>query len=234
MEANTAMLEDALTMKPFPSCCIWRRSRQPKWNGSRKTMENLKHVHFTWVSQPCNAKNTVNTTVFDSMDGGGVNIDSINKLAGPAPGLFLAKARGTPASTASFREKLGLLPLPFVPCYRGIQRALLCPVCYCDLPLGSHPSLAVPFYKVPTQWVEQTHPWSKFSRGYKIMVKNQKWIIFCKASSKNHQELDFVGFKKKLQTSVWLLPPPWSATRAPRNHWKAQCPRRWRRARNSR
>ena len=37
MEANTAMLEDALTMKPFSSCCIWRRSRQPKWNGSRKT-----------------------------------------------------------------------------------------------------------------------------------------------------------------------------------------------------
>ena len=33
---------------------------------------NLKIVHFTWVSQPCNAKNTVNTTVFDSMDGGGV------------------------------------------------------------------------------------------------------------------------------------------------------------------
>ena len=27
---------------------------------------------FTWASQPCNAKNTVNTTVFDSMDGGGV------------------------------------------------------------------------------------------------------------------------------------------------------------------
>ena len=29
-------------------------------------------MHFTWVSQPCNAKYTVNTTVFDSMDGGGV------------------------------------------------------------------------------------------------------------------------------------------------------------------
>ena len=36
--------------------------------------------------------------------GGGVNIDSINKSAGPAPGIFLAKARGTPASTASFRD----------------------------------------------------------------------------------------------------------------------------------
>ena len=76
-------------------------------------------MHFTWVSQPCNAKNAVNTTVFDSMDGGGVepttsglqaagggvNIDSINKSAGPAPGIFLAKARGTPASRASFRGK---------------------------------------------------------------------------------------------------------------------------------
>ena len=64
-------------------------------------------MHFTWVSQPCNVKNTVNTTVFDSMDGGGVepttsglqaarggvNIDSINKSAGPAPGIFLAKAK---------------------------------------------------------------------------------------------------------------------------------------------
>ena len=29
--------------------------------------------------------------------GGGVNIDSINKLAGPAPGIFLAIARGTPS-----------------------------------------------------------------------------------------------------------------------------------------
>ena len=37
-------------------------------------------------------------------EGGGVNIDSINKLAGPAPGIFLAKARGTPASIASFRD----------------------------------------------------------------------------------------------------------------------------------
>ena len=81
-------------------------------------LQNLKIVHFTWVSQPCNAKNTVNTTVFDSMDGGGVepttsglqaarggvNIDSINKSAGPAPGIFLATARGTPASIASFRD----------------------------------------------------------------------------------------------------------------------------------
>ena len=83
-------------------------------------------MHFTWVSQPCNAKNTVNTTVFDSMDGGGVepttsglqaaragvNIDSINKSAGPAPGIFLAKARGTPASTASFRENIQCLSFP--------------------------------------------------------------------------------------------------------------------------
>ena len=75
-------------------------------------------MHFTWVSPPCNAKNTVNTTVFDSMDGGGVepttsglqaarggvNSDSIRKSAGPAPGIFLAKARGTPASIASFRD----------------------------------------------------------------------------------------------------------------------------------
>ena len=74
-------------------------------------------MHFTWVSQPCNAKNTVNTTVFDSMDGGGLNprpqgyklpggvkSDSIGGLAGPAPGIFLAKARGTPASIASFRD----------------------------------------------------------------------------------------------------------------------------------
>ena len=51
------------------------------------------------------------------MDGGGVepttsglqaarggNSDSINELAGPAPGIFLAKARGTPASIASFRD----------------------------------------------------------------------------------------------------------------------------------
>ena len=37
MEANMAMLEDALTVKPLSSCCIGRRSRQPKWNGSRKT-----------------------------------------------------------------------------------------------------------------------------------------------------------------------------------------------------
>ena len=35
---------------------------------------------------------------------GGVNSDSIKKSAGPAPGIFLAKARGTPASIASFRE----------------------------------------------------------------------------------------------------------------------------------
>ena len=69
MEANTAIMEDAPAMKLFSSCCTWSRSRQPKWNGSCK---NLKIVHFTWVSQPCNAKNTVNTTVFDSMDGGGV------------------------------------------------------------------------------------------------------------------------------------------------------------------
>ena len=77
-------------------------------------------MHFTGVSQPCNAKNTVNTTVFDSMDGGGVEpttsglqaargggvkSDSIRKSAFPAPGIFLAKARGTPASIASFREK---------------------------------------------------------------------------------------------------------------------------------
>ena len=81
-------------------------------------LENLKIVHFTWVSQPCNAKNTVNTTVFDSMDGAGVEpttsglqaarqgdkSDSINKSAFPAPGIFLAKARGTPASIASFRD----------------------------------------------------------------------------------------------------------------------------------
>ena len=73
-------------------------------------------MHFTWVSQPCNAKNTVNTTVFETEGGlnprpqgykppgGGVNIDSINKSAGAAPGIFLAKARGTPASIASFRD----------------------------------------------------------------------------------------------------------------------------------
>ena len=75
-------------------------------------------MHFTWVSQNCNAKNTGNTTVFDSMDGGGVEpttselpaarggvkSDSIKELASPAPGIFLAKARGTPASIASFRD----------------------------------------------------------------------------------------------------------------------------------
>ena len=68
-------------------------------------------MHFTWVSQPCNAKNTVNTTVFDSglqAARGGVNIDSINKSAGAVPGIFLAKARGTPASRASFRDNLPL------------------------------------------------------------------------------------------------------------------------------
>ena len=83
-------------------------------------LESLKIVHFTWVSQPCNAKNTANTTVFDSMDGagvepttsglqaargGGVKSDSIRECANPAPGIFLAKARGTPASIASFRDK---------------------------------------------------------------------------------------------------------------------------------
>ena len=36
MEANTGIMEDAPTMKLFSSCCIWRRSRQPKWNGSWK------------------------------------------------------------------------------------------------------------------------------------------------------------------------------------------------------
>ena len=64
-------------------------------------------MHFTWVSQPCNAKNIVNTTVFDSVDGGGVepttsglqatgegvNSDSIRKSAGPAPGIFLVKQK---------------------------------------------------------------------------------------------------------------------------------------------
>ena len=67
----------------------------------------LKIVRFTWVSQPCNAKNTVNTTVFDSMDGGGVEPTTSGlqaALANPAPGIFLAKARGTPASIASFRD----------------------------------------------------------------------------------------------------------------------------------
>ena len=43
------------------------KATQMEWQ-----LENLKIVHFTWVSQPCNAKNTVNTTVFDSMDGAGV------------------------------------------------------------------------------------------------------------------------------------------------------------------
>ena len=90
------------------------KATQMEWQ-----LENLKIVHFTWVSQPCNAKNTVNTTVFASMDGAGVEpttsglqaargggdkSDSINKSAFPAPGIFLAKARGTPASIASFRE----------------------------------------------------------------------------------------------------------------------------------
>ena len=36
--------------------------------------------------------------------GGGVKSDSIRECANPAPGIFLAKARGTPASIASFRD----------------------------------------------------------------------------------------------------------------------------------
>ena len=39
---------------------------------------------------------------------GGVNSDSINELAGPAPGIFVAKARRTPASIASFRDLTNL------------------------------------------------------------------------------------------------------------------------------
>ena len=38
--------------------------------------------------------------------GGGVKSDSIRESANPAPGIFLAKARGTPASIASFRENI--------------------------------------------------------------------------------------------------------------------------------
>ena len=33
-----------------------------------------------------------------------VKSDSIRESANPAPGIFLAKARGTPASIASFRD----------------------------------------------------------------------------------------------------------------------------------
>ena len=46
--------------------------------------------------------------------GGGDKSDSINKSAFPAPGIFLAKARGTPASIASFRDMHTLISA-FVP-----------------------------------------------------------------------------------------------------------------------
>ena len=52
-------------------------------------LENLKIVHFTWVSQPCNAKNTVNTTVFDSMDGAGVEPTTSGLQAARGGGLSL-------------------------------------------------------------------------------------------------------------------------------------------------
>ena len=52
-------------------------------------LENLKIVHFTWVSQPCNAKNTVNTTVFDSMDGAGVEPTTSGLQAARGGGISL-------------------------------------------------------------------------------------------------------------------------------------------------
>ena len=87
------------------------------------------------VSEHCHPKSTVNTTVFDSMDGagvepttsglqaarGGVNIDSINKSAGPAPGIFLAETRGTPASIASFRDLVSLLSVQCMQARRTIH-----------------------------------------------------------------------------------------------------------------
>ena len=46
------------------------------------------------------------TSGLQAARGGGLTLIVLyNKSAGPAPGIFLAKARGTPASTASFREK---------------------------------------------------------------------------------------------------------------------------------
>ena len=53
------------------SCCIWRRSRQPKWNGSRKTSKLCMLPGFHSPVMQKTSKNTINTTVFDSMDGGG-------------------------------------------------------------------------------------------------------------------------------------------------------------------
>ena len=40
---------------------------------------------------------------------GGVKSDSIKELANPAPGIFLAKAKGSPASIASFRDKCKIM-----------------------------------------------------------------------------------------------------------------------------
>ena len=45
------------------------------------------------------------TSGLQAARGGGVKSGSIRESANPAPGIFLAKARGTPASIASFRDK---------------------------------------------------------------------------------------------------------------------------------
>ena len=118
MEANTAIMEDAPAMKLFSSCCTWSRSRQPKWNGSCKTS---KLCILPGFHSPVMQK-TLQIPVFLTRwtegglnarpqgykpPGGGDKSDSVNKSAFPAPGIFLAKARGTPASIASFRDKDG-------------------------------------------------------------------------------------------------------------------------------
>ena len=130
MEANTGIMEDAPTMKLVSSCCIWRRSRQPKWNGSWKTsklcilpgfhspvMQKTLQIPLfltRWTERGLNPR----PQGYKPPGGGGVKSDSIRECANPAPGIFLAKARGTPASIASFREK-------YVPC-RPIYQAKPC------------------------------------------------------------------------------------------------------------
>ena len=67
MEANTAITEDAPTVIFF----LHAVSEGDPGNPNGMIAGKPQNCACTWVSQPCNAKNTVNTPVFDSMDGGG-------------------------------------------------------------------------------------------------------------------------------------------------------------------